>query len=369
MLLIIPFLTKNNSVYAMNSWGKYIRTKIEVMTMKKGAIAIFLLASLMLPGKNTFASVVVKDLTPEARSVLVMDSKTKMVLYEKRGYEMLPMASTTKILTAHIATHIEDKNEKLEVSKNAASIRGSKVGYRPGEKLTIEELTYGLMLRSGNDAAITLAEGIGGSIEGFSALMNDFSTSLGLVNSHFKTPHGLDTPGHYTTSYDLALLTSNALECNDFKAVCSVKNISKTEKNFSRDYANINKILWKIPEANGVKTGYTGQAGKCLVTSVNHQGRDIVIVVLNCVERWKVTERMYKYVVDNYDFKEVDLSQYISKEDEYGQKILKGRTLSVPVKKNSDITASVQLYRKSKDIKGKVRVYSNNEEIYSCYIR
>lgn len=243
-----------------------------------------------------------KPLRVSARNAIALDAKTKEVLWDQNGYEIVPMASTTKILTCLIAINYGNLERKVTISKNAASIRGSTVGFRSGEEVTMRELLFGLMFRSGNDAAIAIAEDIGGSIEGFSNIMNDFAKSLGILDSHFESPHGLDSAKHYSSAYDLAILTSKAMEYPEFRECVGEKTISKDKYNFTRDYTNINKILHRIPEANGVKTGYTGGAGKCLVSSVNHNGRNIIIVVLNCVDRWNVTENIYKHITANNEF-------------------------------------------------------------------
>lgn len=243
-----------------------------------------------------------KPLRVSARNAIALDAKTKEVLWDQNGYEIVPMASTTKILTCLIAINYGNLDRKVTISKNAASIRGSTVGFRSGEEVTMRELLFGLMFKSGNDAAIAIAEDIGGSIEGFSNIMNDFAKSIGILDSHFESPHGLDSAKHYSSAYDLAILTSKAMEYPEFRECVGEKTISKDKYNFTRDYSNINKILHRIPEANGVKTGYTGGAGKCLVSSVNHNGRNIIIVVLNCVDRWNVTENIYKYVTANNEF-------------------------------------------------------------------
>ena len=220
-----------------------------------------------------------KPLKVDARNAIAIDRESKTVLFEQNGYELVPMASTTKILTALITIERGNLDEKFTVSKNAASVRGSTVCYRENEEITIRELLYGLMYRSGNDAAITLAEGIGGSVEGFADIMNNYKTSLGLLDSHFQSPHGLDMTDHYSSAYDLALLTAKGMEYKEFREIVGTKEISQSKYNFTRDYSNINKILWRIQGANGVKTGYTGQAGKCLVSSIDYKGKDIIIVV------------------------------------------------------------------------------------------
>lgn len=250
-----------------------------------------------------------------AHNAIALDRESKQVLFEQNAYELVPMASTTKILTALITIERGDLDSKFIVSKNAASIRGSKVGYKAGEEITIRELLYGLMYKSGNDAAITLAEGIGGSIEGFADIMNHYAVSIGILDSHFESPHGLDSRDHYSSAYDLALLTAKGMEYDTFREVVGTKEISKDKYNFTRDYNNINKILWKIPGANGVKTGYTGQAGKCLVSSVNNNGKDIIIVVLNCPDRWNQTEKIYKYVEENMAYESMAMKELVKKEE------------------------------------------------------
>lgn len=237
-----------------------------------------------------------------ARNAIAIDAETNEVLWNQNGYEIVPMASTTKILTALIAINYGNLERKVTISKNASSIRGSTVGYVAGEEITMRELLFGLMFRSGNDAAIAIAEDIGGSIEEFSNIMNDFAKSVGIIDSHFESPHGLDSPKHYSSAYDLAILTSKAMEYDIFRECVGEKVIYKDKYNFTRDYQNINKILYKIPGANGVKTGYTGGAGKCLVSSINYNGKNIIIVVLNCVDRWNVTEKIYNYVIKSNEF-------------------------------------------------------------------
>lgn len=255
-----------------------------------------------------------KKLRVDARNAIAIDRESKEVLFNQNGYEIVPMASTTKILTALVTIERGNLDEKLVVSKNAASIRGSKVGYKAGEEIAIRELLFGLMYKSGNDAAITLAEGIGGSIEGFAEIMNHYAKSIGIIDSHFESPHGLDSAGHYSSAYDLAILTAEGMKYDVFREVVGTKEIKKETYGFTRDYNNINKILWKIPGANGVKTGYTGQAGKCLVSSVNHEGKDIIIVVLNCPDRWNVTEKIYNYVTEKMAFNSENMKEVVYKQ-------------------------------------------------------
>ncbi|WP_327445201.1 D-alanyl-D-alanine carboxypeptidase family protein [Clostridium tarantellae] len=239
-----------------------------------------------------------KDITPNAHFSIAYDSKTGEILYEKNAFRCVPMASTTKILTALVAINYGNLDDQVTISKSASSIRGSTVGYKAGEKITLKELLFGLMYKSGNDAAIAIAEHLGGNVENFSIMMTDFARIIGLVDSNFQSPHGLDSQMHYSTAYDLALLMSKAMNNEFFREISGTKEIKKDKYGFTRDYNNINKILWRINNANGGKTGYTGQAGKCLVTSINHNERNLIIVVLNCPNRWEATEKVYEYVKD-----------------------------------------------------------------------
>ncbi len=302
-----------------------------------------------------------------ARCAIAMDSKTKQVLFEQNADEIVPMASTTKILTALIAITQGNLDKEVTISKNASSIRGSKVKYAAGEKIKLRELLYGLLYKSGNDAAIAIAEDIGGSIEGFANIMNDYARSLGLINSHFESPHGLDSPKHYTCAYDLALLTTKAMENKTFCEICGTKTILKDNSGFTRDYNNINKILYKIPEANGVKTGYTGQAGKCLVSSIKHAERNIVIVVLNCSDRWNVTEQIYKYVIDNYCFK-ADNMKDVLKSSEFINlgTIIQDTDFEYGFKGEGSVEVEVfntLLDKKNGDIIGKIALNNSGDEL------
>lgn len=269
--------------------------------MKKTIEKIITLVCVLLTIYNpieVFASS--KDIANQAHYAIAFDSKSREILYEKKAFDNVPMASTTKIITAILAINYGGLDDIVTISKNAASIRGSKVGYKVGEKITLKELLFGLMYKSGNDAAIAIAEHIGGSVDEFCFMMNDLARTMGLIDSNFESPHGLDSQNHYSSAYDLAILMSKAMENETFREICGTKSIPKEKYGFTRDYNNINKILWLIPEANGGKTGTTGQAGKCLVTSVDYNGRNIIIVVLNCPDRWKVTENIYNYIKKNY---------------------------------------------------------------------
>ncbi|WP_050607563.1 D-alanyl-D-alanine carboxypeptidase family protein [Clostridium niameyense] len=290
-----------------------------------------------------------------ARCAIAVDKDTGVVLYEKNAQDLVPIASTTKIITSLVAIKYGDLNRKIEISEKASKIRGSTVGYKKGEKVSLKELLCGLMLRSGNDAAIAIAEGVAGSVEEFAKLMNEYATEIGLLNSHFQTPHGLDKDQHYSTAYDLALATAEAKKNKLFNDIVGAKEIKKEENNFTRSYNNINKILWRIPEANGVKTGYTGKAGKCLVTSAKIDNSEVIIVVLNCTPRWKETDKIFKYVKKNYDFNKMYSKGDVVDEvvfDEGTVKLVANKDIIIPFKNGKDYSIKVV---KPKQLKWKIK--------------
>lgn len=301
-----------------------------------------------------------------AHNAIAIDAETREVLFNQKGYEVVPMASTTKILTSLVAISYGDLERKVTISKNAASIRGSTVGYGAGEEIAMRELLFGLMFKSGNDAAIAIAEDIGGSVENFANIMNDFARSFGLLNSHFESPHGLDSAKHYSSAYDLAILTSKGMENEIFREICGEKTIAKEKYNFTRDYNNINKILWQIPGANGVKTGYTGQAGKCLVSSVNHEGRNIIMVVLDCPDRWNQTAKIFKEVTDTYAFQKTTVKDLVNKEGymELGS-LIEDEEFTYGYKENDEL--QIEVFNpiddlKEGDIVGKITLMEKDKE-------
>ncbi len=218
-------------------------------------------------------------------SEILIEANMKRVLFESNANEKRAMASTTKIVTA--ITVIEN-NENLEtevlITKEMVGIEGSSIYLREGEKLSLRELLYGLMLRSGNDCAVALALATSNSIEKFATLMNETARKCGAVNSNFTNPHGLDDANHYTTAYDLALISAYALENEEFLKIVSTKTtkISNDGYEYDRVLKNKNKLLTQVEGCIGVKTGYTSNAGRCLVSAVERDGMRLVCVVLNC---------------------------------------------------------------------------------------
>lgn len=236
-------------------------------------------------------------------AAIAIDQESGRILYSKNSSRILPMASTTKIMTAIVALEYGNLFDKITVSGKAASMGGSSAGLRAGEEITLEELIYGLMMRSGNDASIAIAEYISGNTADFAKLMNQKAVEIGAYNTNFVTPHGLDADSHFTTAEDLARITAYAMKNSTFAEIVSAKTVSAglTGK-FNRTYSNINKFLYRIENSDGVKTGYTGKAGKCLVASVKNPYGRVIFVVLNSSDRWRDAEKMVKYVNGNYQY-------------------------------------------------------------------
>lgn len=241
-----------------------------------------------------------------AQSAILIEKNSGRILYSKRHNEKLPMASTTKIMTAICA--IENGNvsldQTIEISASAAGVEGSSMYLESGEMLTLRELLYGLMLSSGNDAAVAIAECISGNGEKFAELMNKKAQELGAVNTHFTNPNGLPDENHYSTAYDMAKLTAYALQNPSFAEIVSTKNfkISGEGKAYPRVLSNHNKLLNMYAGCIGVKTGFTKAAGRCLVSAAERDGMTLICVTLNAPNDWDDHTRMFDYGFDNYTY-------------------------------------------------------------------
>lgn len=246
-----------------------------------------------------------------AGAAIVFEAVSGRVLYEKNAYKRSSIASTTKIMTAIVALENGNDDEDVIVSKKAASISGSQVNLKEGQSYKLGDLMYAMMLRSGNDAAIAIAEHVGGSVEAFAEMMNRKAAEIGAINTNFVTPHGLDNPQHYSTPYDLALITQYALKNEKFSKIVGTKNSTFQGGNIT----NTNEMLGVYPDVDGVKTGYTGQAGRCLVTSATRNGLRIITVVLNCGSR-SIRAQNSKALLD-YTFGNYKRYEYLKE----GQKI------------------------------------------------
>ncbi len=234
-----------------------------------------------------------------AKKAIVLDAQTGRVLYAHGENDRALIASTTKIMTALVICEQCNVLDRMKIPKEAVGIEGSSMYLQEGEVLTLQELLYGLMLRSGNDAAVALAIYCGGTVEGFAQLMNDKAHRLGMENTHFVNPNGLDAPGHYSTARDMAILAAYAMENPIFRQTVSTKSVTIG----NRVLQNHNKLLWRVDGADGVKTGYTKAAGRILVSSTTRQGRRIIVVTMDDPNDWQDHERLIEDAFSQFTVK------------------------------------------------------------------
>ena len=287
-----------------------------------GVAAAFLAASLAFPCKAISAS-----------SAILLDGQTGRAIYEKQADKQGLIASTTKIMTALVVCEQVNVLDRVRIPKQAVGIEGSSMYLKEGEVLTVQELLYGLMLHSGNDAAVALAIYCGGTIEGFAELMNDKAHRLGLRNTHFVNPNGLDSPGHYSTARDMAVLSAYAMENPIFYQTVSTKTVTAG----GRTLRNHNKLLWMLDGADGVKTGFTKKAGRILVSSCTRQGRRLICVTMNDGNDWQDHISLMETGFANYT-----VQQIVKKGDCVGSvPIISGEDTSVTLIATEDFSYSL----------------------------
>lgn len=268
------------------------------MRLKRIVMVIALTLLFQINTKDTYSENV-QNLAPTAKSSILMDASTGRVLYSENANEKLPMASTTKIMTALVVLDNKDVNEKIKVKKEYVGIEGSSIYLAEDEEISIRDLLYGLMLRSGNDSATALAYEVGGSIEGFSDLMNKKAKSIGATNSNFVNPHGLTEDNHYSTAYDLAIITREAMKHDEFREISKTKTWT-ADREENKHFYNKNKTLWQYEGGNGGKTGFTKVAGRCLVSTANRNGIQLISVVINDSNWFNDCYNMMDYGFENY---------------------------------------------------------------------
>ncbi len=276
-----------------------------------------------------------------ARIGLIFDRNSKTIMFEKNGGKQVPMASTTKIMTSIVVLENANLSDVVTIEKKAAGTGGSRLGLKLNDKITVHDLLYGLMLESGNDAAVALAIHVGGSIQGFSDLMNEKAKEMGLKNSHFVTPHGLDEEGHYTTAYELACMADYALQIPKFKEIVSTKNYNVTINGVSRAISNTNELLGNLDGVYGVKTGFTNGANRCLVTACKRGNLDIITVVLGAdTKKIRTTDsiKLIEYAYKNYEV--IDIQSVVEKQFESWKQLNENR-IYVNKGKTSDVTLKI----------------------------
>lgn len=274
--------------------------------MKKNNVLSLIIILIAIFVSSFKISVMAKETNSIAKGMVVIEGNSGDVLYSKNENLELPMASTTKIVTAIVAIeNSSDLDEKFVVSEKAIGIEGTSIYLKSGEKLSLRELLYGLILASGNDCAIAIAEHIAG-LDNFVVLMNEFASNLGLKHTNFKNPHGLDEDGHYTSAYDLSIMTAYALKNPIFREIVSTERmvIEKNDLYQARYLKHKNRLLFTDEKCIGVKTGFTDNAGRCLVNAHEENGLQIISVVLNCQPMFEECDRLTKLAMSEYMMKE-----------------------------------------------------------------
>ena len=258
---------------------------------------------------NCRASTRVDTLSISAKSAILIDLDEKNIIYQKNAKERMPMASTTKIVTALVVCELLPCDATVKITNEAVGVEGSSVYLQEGELLTVEELLYALLLESANDAAVALAVCASGSIENFANKCNEMAYTLGLRDTNFTNPHGLYDENHYTTAYDLAILSAEALKNPTIKKICATKraeiSLGVTDSlptgSGKRYLKNHNKMLSAYDGAIGVKTGFTKKSGRCLVSAAERDGLTLITVTLNAPDDWRDHTEMLDFGFKNFE--------------------------------------------------------------------
>lgn len=265
---------------------------------------VILMFSFLTPLQSVQANVAVS-----AHSAILMDEESGRVIYEVNAHEKNRIASITKIMTAILAIESGEMDETVTISSNAFGTEGSSLYLKEGEKIKLEDLVYGLMLRSGNDAAVAISEKVGGSLDGFIWMMNQKAEEIGMNNSHFTNPHGLDnTKNHYSTAYDMALLTRYAMQNKTYAKIAGTKvhRAPNSTENWDYVWKNKNRLLTQLYEyCTGGKTGYTKLAKRTLVTTATKNNHNLIAVTLNGPDDWNDHINMYESAFKNYSLTEI----------------------------------------------------------------
>lgn len=323
-----------------------LESKIKRLRRLNKIIALLIIL-LLIMSQNGFSSVLALDelnsLQINSRKYVVYDRESGLVVIGKNDNKQTPMASTTKIMTAIV---IAESNLNLEkesiVSQKAANIGGSTLGLKKDDKITINDLLYGLLMRSGNDCAIQLALECSGSVEEFAIQMNEKAKKLELKNTNFVTPHGLDNPNHYTTAFELAKITDYALKNSIISTIVKTKYATIRINNNNKEIKNTNELLLgNVEGVYGVKTGFTNMAGRCLVTAVKRNDIDLIIVVIGADTkkyRGSDTLKLLNYIEKNY--KKVDVENIVNESFQKWKEINENR---------------IQIYKGNSKLKTKIK--------------
>ena len=316
-----------------------------------------------------------------AKAAVLIEADTGRVLYSKNMDQQLPMASTTKIMTALITLEADNLDEVFEVDENAIMVEGSSMGLQKGDSASLRTLACGMLLPSGNDAANAAAVRIAGSLEAFAEFMNARAAALGMKNTHFVTPSGLDDEAHYSTAYDMALLARTALNNYSFRDLCS-RNIAKVEFGnppYERWLKNHNRLLQSYEGAIGVKTGFTKKSGRCLVSAAERGDVRLIAVTLNAPNDWQDHTTLFNYgfgqvksIACPVEYEDIQLKLVGAKRDTIGVVPLMEPVVTVEEADLGKITQKVLIAPfyyaplKAGDVVGEIELYLDGQKVGSC---
>ena len=332
---------------------------------------IILLAAIWLNTPQTYA-------IQSGSSHIVIDAESGRVLSSYNKDMRLEMASTTKIATAIVAIENATPDTVVEITDDMVAIEGSSIYLKVGEKWKLEDLLYGLMLQSGNDAATAIAISVGGSMDRFVDMMNNFAIKLGLENTNFDNPHGLHSENHYTSAHDLACITAYALKNPLFAKIVSSKShfVEGNDCLESRTFYNKNKLLSSFSGANGVKTGYTTDSGRCFVGAAERNGMQLVSVVINCPDMWNKTKSLLSEAFNDYIYYKIGDSSENLEDFSIGGENIELRLekdMYYPIKRGERENFTYKFeplerypeYLKAGDAVGTLNVYDDNRLIFT----
>lgn len=314
---------------------------------------VFLLIVLIFFNDNIFAKEPEYEPNIVAQGAILMDYKTGRVLWAKNEHTPLAMASTTKIMTAIIAIENKSLEDKVIVSKKAQNTPPVKMFLKEGEEIRLKDLLYALMMQSSNDAAVAIAEYVGGDVETFCQMMTNKAKEIGTKDTIFRTPNGLDSLDHHSTAYDMALISRYTLNNKEFTDIINTKNTSFKTSRTNYNIINKNRLLYEFDGANGIKTGYTGKAGHCFVGSATKNDMTLISVVLASgwgnkgkSQKWIDTKSILNYGFNNFKYETILLK------DNSKEEILvnKGEKEKIPLYYEKDLAIPIKSNEKDKII-------------------
>ncbi|WP_226666931.1 D-alanyl-D-alanine carboxypeptidase family protein [Metabacillus litoralis] len=314
---------------------------LQIKKMTTGVLIILFLITL-LPHQTSAIGV-------SAQTAILIDQESGRVLYEKDAHKKMRIASITKIMTAILAIESGKLDEMVTVSDRVLKAEGSAIYLQKGEKIKLEDLVYGLMLRSGNDAAVAIAEHVGGSLEGFVVMMNQKAEEIGMTNTVFANPHGLDDhENHFSTAYDMAILTQYAMKNETYQKISGTETHRAPNPNekWDRVWHNKNKLLTQLYEySTGGKTGYTVRAKRTLVSTASKDGFDTIVVTLNDPDDWKDHMNLHNYAYSHFELVKLKNEGTLKGIDNefYKNKVFIERNVTYPLTKEEQEKVNIGL--------------------------